>query len=174
MQARNSAQQILQCIGACSRQLDFEDPECALAHADQSSVIRKSNHRRKVLKSYSTFVSCLFWTINASTSCQPGSSLPGSDWLLHCSGNHLSPHALHCEAHGGRDHDCGYNYTAKSYRRRPLLSAGSISAAEFVSNTALNLTEPDRFNTTGCELQGNSPTQSSCKDGVLLPHILRS
>jgi hypothetical protein len=38
-----------------------------------------------------------------------------------------------------------------------LLSAGNIYAAEFASNTALNLTDPDRFYTTGCELQGNSP-----------------
>src|SRR4029077_14547635 len=33
----------------------------------------------------------------------------------------------------------------------------AIYAAEFASNTALNLTDPDRFYTTGCELQGNSP-----------------
>lgn len=33
----------------------------------------------------------------------------------------------------------------------------AIYAAEFASNTALNLTDPDRFYTTGCVLQGNSP-----------------
>ena len=38
-----------------------------------------------------------------------------------------------------------------------LLFAGNIYAAEFASNTALNLTDPDRFYTTGCDLQGNSP-----------------
>jgi uncharacterized repeat protein (TIGR01451 family) len=32
----------------------------------------------------------------------------------------------------------------------------AIYAAEFASNTALNLTDPDRFYTTGCELQGSS------------------
>src|SRR5215469_4818863 len=32
----------------------------------------------------------------------------------------------------------------------------AIYAAEFGSNTALNLTDPDRFYTTGCVLQGNS------------------
>lgn len=32
----------------------------------------------------------------------------------------------------------------------------AIYAAEFESNTALNLTDPDRFYTTGCVLQGNS------------------
>ena len=31
----------------------------------------------------------------------------------------------------------------------------AIYAAEFASNTALNLTDPDRFYTTGCLLQGN-------------------
>ncbi len=32
----------------------------------------------------------------------------------------------------------------------------AIYAAEFASNTALNLTDPDRFYTTGCVLQGAS------------------
>ena len=32
----------------------------------------------------------------------------------------------------------------------------AIYAAEFASNTALNLTDPDRFYTTGCVLQGDS------------------
>src|SRR5215467_3645218 len=33
----------------------------------------------------------------------------------------------------------------------------AIYAAEFASNTALNLTDPDRFYKTGCVLQGGSP-----------------
>jgi uncharacterized repeat protein (TIGR01451 family) len=33
----------------------------------------------------------------------------------------------------------------------------AIYAAEFASNTALNLTDPDRFYTTGCVLQGSTP-----------------
>jgi hypothetical protein len=33
----------------------------------------------------------------------------------------------------------------------------AIYAAEFASNTALNLTDPDRFYSTGCQLQGGSP-----------------
>jgi uncharacterized repeat protein (TIGR01451 family) len=33
----------------------------------------------------------------------------------------------------------------------------AIYAAEFASNTALNLTDPDRFYTTGCLLQGSTP-----------------
>ena len=33
----------------------------------------------------------------------------------------------------------------------------AIYAAEFASNTALNLTDPDTFYSTGCELQGGSP-----------------
>src|SRR5580765_5992576 len=32
----------------------------------------------------------------------------------------------------------------------------AIYAAEFESNTALNLTDPDRFYQTGCVLQGNT------------------
>jgi hypothetical protein len=40
----------------------------------------------------------------------------------------------------------------------------AIYAAEFGSNTALNLTDPDRFYTTGCLLQGASGhSRSSCK-----------
>jgi len=33
----------------------------------------------------------------------------------------------------------------------------AIYAAEFASNTAINLTDPDRFYTTGCVLQGSTP-----------------
>jgi hypothetical protein len=33
----------------------------------------------------------------------------------------------------------------------------AIYAAEIAGNTPLNLTDPRRFYTTGCELQGNSP-----------------
>ena len=51
-------------MGARSRNLDFEDPDCC-AQTDKCSVIHKSNHRRGIREPYSTCVKCLFWTLNA-------------------------------------------------------------------------------------------------------------
>ena len=128
-----------------------------MAQTDKSFCNPQIKSLEGRLEPYSTFANCLFSTLNAFISREPGSSFLGSEWLLGCSGNR--PLCSRWAPHNSVAQTTIQVTTTQQGVTDPSHCSlqEAIYAAEFASNTALNLTDPDTFYSTGCELQGGSP-----------------